>query len=86
MQPPPSLVSLSSARAQDVTLDELEVASSASGAGDKTGPEVGNKMKNLDAFLDTLPVLSVGQKHVAKFECELNNDQEAATSQVKVLR
>lgn len=35
-----------------------------------------SKMKNLDEFLENLPILSVGQKHSAKFDCELSSELE----------
>lgn len=35
------------------------------------------KMKNLDHYLDGLPISSVAEKHMAKFECELDKGSEA---------
>lgn len=32
-----------------------------------------DKTKNLDDYLEGLPILSVAQKHTAQFDCELNN-------------
>lgn len=78
--------------AQDVAFDELEAGSSSgSGALANVGGGAAaaggsliqeeDKMKNLDAFLETLPVLSVGQKHSARFECELNNKETGSNQQ-----
>lgn len=43
-----------------------------SGKADRNGP----KMKSLAEFLDTLPTSSVGQKHSAVFECDLDEDPD----------
>lgn len=67
--------------AQDVDLNlPLETPLGISGDdNDQVAPQTRlgrSKVKNLDEFLENLPILSVGQKHQAKFDCELSSELE----------
>lgn len=67
--------------AQDVDLNlPLETPLGISGDdNDQVAPQTRlsrSKVKNLDEFLENLAILSVGQKHQAKFDCELSSELE----------
>lgn len=65
----------------------MDLASDSSGWLDEPAQPVASKQRQpaletsqLDELLESLPVLSVGQKHAATFECELNKDDSAKVS------